>query len=102
MKKIKTPFSYTSFLKSCLRANSAPNIIGMAAAGAGIAALAPQIQAQTVIIQDNFTSGSHYGTALSQQTGNSTGLAPDTTNLPGGNWQHIKGTPIQTHFFIKI
>jgi hypothetical protein len=60
-------------------------------AGVGIMAYEGSAQAQT-IIQDNFTSGSHYGTAIDQQGTNSTGLAPTTdTAVPGQLWQHING-----------
>ncbi len=40
---------------------------------------------QTIIIEDNFTNGSPYG---SQMAGfDADGLSPDTVNLPGGTWQ---------------
>jgi len=53
------------------------------AAGAGFVALGSQAQAQTVIIQDNFTKGTSYTSLV--------GLTPDTTNLPGGAYQIVTG-----------
>jgi len=92
MKKLKTPFCYTSFLKHCLRANKTQKLAGMAAVGAGIAALGQQSQAQVVVIEDHFSYAAQYHSLnLGECTGKTTGQAPDTTNLPGGNWQHING-----------
>ena len=51
--------------------------VASAAAVAGIASIGSQAQAQTVIINDNFTSGSQYGNSA-------IGVAPAPVNLPGG------------------
>src|SRR5580704_1665466 len=65
---------------------------GFAAAGASLAAFAAQAHGQTTIIQDNFTSGSQYGTVMGYESADSQpGLSPDTVDLPGGPWQHISG-----------
>jgi len=98
MKKLKRLFANQSVIKSLY----SKKMFGLAAAGAGFATLGTQAQAQTVIIQDGFTTAdilyppansnsAHYGVHFGQQGTNAAGVYPDTTNLPGGNWQHING-----------
>ena len=77
MKKLKR----LSLNKSVIRSLHSKKMLGFAAAGAGFAAFGAHAQAQ-VIIDDNFTSGSQYGTST-------IGLVPDTTNTPGGVWSLV-------------
>lgn len=79
MKKLKRLFINKNFKRlSCV-----------SSVGAGFVALGAQAQAQTVIIQDNFTqsgagSSPHYGTSHSLN-----GLSPDTTDLPDTTYLQI-------------
>lgn len=86
MKKLKRLFANKCAIKS-LRSKK---MFGFAAVSAGFAAFGAQAHAQ--IIEDNFTSGSAYGTAIGKETADSVlGLAPVPINEPGGVWQHITG-----------
>ena len=63
-------------------------MFGFAVAGAGFAALSQQAQAQT-IISDNFTNSPSGPNSVTQLPDN--GVAPDGTNLPGGQWVSTGG-----------
>jgi hypothetical protein len=66
-----------------------PSASAVAAITAGAASLLMGGHASAAtIIQDSFSSASNYGNNMSYYSSStSTGLAPDTTNLPGGRYQ---------------